>query len=71
MPGNRKLNGKQTDARVKPTNRRSQFTSNPLAGRCSFLLFGAAVIYLFSQIVQELMTVSRFRYSSVDCPFDF
>jgi len=42
-----------------------------LPGRCSFLLFGAAVIYLFSEVVQELMNVSRFRYSSVDCPFDF
>jgi hypothetical protein len=33
---NRKLNGEQTDARVKPTNRRSQFSSNPACRQVQF-----------------------------------
>jgi hypothetical protein len=35
------------------------------------LPFGAAVLHVFSEVVQELICVSRFRYRPFYCPIDF
>jgi hypothetical protein len=44
-----------------------------MSGSAAFqsLPFGATVVYLFSEIAQDPMTISSFRHGPVDGPFDF